>query len=517
MQKYINRAMWIFCSILLCMIYLFTNKIDFDIVNIEYVEKWEYQKTEDDTQYFSTEITEDLKGKTISFKTKNSIVYAYIDDNLIYSFDKTLNIGKSPGSFQHFIEIPKEEEGTFTIKINTVYKNDFSENYQFMVGENSSILFKLLYDEIFSLIINTVLIIISLTMVINSFISKKDDKSLFNLGLLTIFLTIWTNSDNFISQLIFKNAIFNYYLTYFSFFYSYLMLLTYFMSCGLKLKKEYIVLVSSTVISIILHFSTIMDFTESMKFVSIIMIVILISLLIKLIQSFKYIKSIPLKVSSCFLILFIIVSIGVYSLTNSNIYPLLTKIGLIVFLLFYFYYGIKRIVNNEVIAEKTQLLEKLAFRDELTKIYNRNALKSYIKNKDIENMGIVSLDLNNLKYYNDNFGHSYGDQLILEASRILTQTFGEAHIFRVGGDEFLAVYDDIQDKEKLLNLKNDLQTILQRYNENQNNGLVLEIAIGYAWYSSEDKSYEDILKRADRYMYINKKEIKQKSKIKKTR
>lgn len=513
MQNYINKAMWIFCSILLCMIYIFTDKTDFNQINMQTIDKWEYKISEDNSQNISREITNDIKGKTISFKTKDSFVYVYVNDELLYSFDKTLNIGKSPGSCRHFVEIPANVEGTLTIKINTVYKNSYMEKYSFIVGEKSDIMFNLLYNELFSIIINTIINIISITMIMNNFISKKNNKSLLYLGLLTIFFTVWTNSDSFVIQLIFKNPIFNYYLTYFSFFYSYLMLVTYFISCGLKLEKEYLILVLSTLVAITFHFSNIIDFTESMKYVSIIMLFVLLSMFIKLVKSFKSIDSPLFKASSCFLIIFIIISIGIYSLTNSKIYPQIAKIGLIVFLIFNFYYGLKKIINNEVLAEKTQLLEKMAFRDELTKVYNRNALKKYIQNKEIDNMGIISLDLNNLKYYNDNFGHSYGDELILEASKILTKTFGENHVYRVGGDEFLAIYDDVKDKQKLVDLKEKLSDLLDKYNSNKKNEIILEIAIGYAWYSPEDKSYEDILKRADKYMYINKKEIKKNSKI----
>ena len=105
MQNYINKAMWIFCSILLCMIYIFTDKTDFNQINMQTIDKWEYKISEDNSQNISREITNDIKGKTISFKTKDSFVYVYVNDELLYSFDKTLNIGKSPGSCRHFVQI----------------------------------------------------------------------------------------------------------------------------------------------------------------------------------------------------------------------------------------------------------------------------------------------------------------------------------------------------------------------------------------------------------------------------
>ena len=48
-------------------------------------------------------------------------------------------------------------------------------------------------------------------------------------------------------------------------------------------------------------------------------------------------------------------------------------------------------------------------------------------------------DVNNLKKANDKFGHDIGNELIKNAANVLTQTFKNSSVFRIGGDEFAVV------------------------------------------------------------------------------
>lgn len=89
-------------------------------------------------------------------------------------------------------------------------------------------------------------------------------------------------------------------------------------------------------------------------------------------------------------------------------------------------------------------LEALSYKDALTKIGNRFAMNNYVQqiNKE-QSIGIVYCDITGLKHENDTVGHQMGDQLILRASACLTKAFGDHGVFRIGGDELLAVCSPI--------------------------------------------------------------------------
>ena len=94
---------------------------------------------------------------------------------------------------------------------------------------------------------------------------------------------------------------------------------------------------------------------------------------------------------------------------------------------------------------------------------------------------------------NDDFGHDEGDKLIIEVSKDILQVFGGNRIYRVGGDEFVAILDDPDPSEKILKVKELLAK---------------KISIGYATYDPEiDRTYSDVFHRADNAMYVDKREF----------
>lgn len=89
-----------------------------------------------------------------------------------------------------------------------------------------------------------------------------------------------------------------------------------------------------------------------------------------------------------------------------------------------------------------QRLEELSKVDTLTGLQNRRAMvdctKAITYSEGIP-FGIVSIDLNGLKNVNDRCGHEAGDNLLIQASRIVEKAFHQDNIFRTGGDEFIVI------------------------------------------------------------------------------
>ena len=163
--------------------------------------------------------------------------------------------------------------------------------------------------------------------------------------------------------------------------------------------------------------------------------------------------------------------------------------------------------------QNLQSAKRMARLDELTGIQNKNAFIEYTSSMN-ENLksginskpfAIVMCDVNDLKLMNDTRGHSFGDEAIQRASRMVCSVFEHSPVFRVGGDEFVAVlFDrDYEERENLLRkLKEESLT-----NKRSRSGPV--VACGMSEYDLEkDKKVEDVYERADEQMYIVKKELK---------
>ena len=101
-------------------------------------------------------------------------------------------------------------------------------------------------------------------------------------------------------------------------------------------------------------------------------------------------------------------------------------------------------VYNDVLKdneEKTEELSYTASHDALTGVFNRDAFdKFYRQIEKKEHYGIIMLDVDHFKQYNDEFGHDIGDKVLCTAVEAMKRHFrSEDHISRVGGDEFCII------------------------------------------------------------------------------
>ena len=81
----------------------------------------------------------------------------------------------------------------------------------------------------------------------------------------------------------------------------------------------------------------------------------------------------------------------------------------------------------------------MSIHDELTGLYNRNYCSEFIKNLDIKEhpTGMIYLDMDNFKLYNDLYGEETGDQILKwSASQVQNLCSDKMSVFRVGSNEF---------------------------------------------------------------------------------
>lgn len=83
---------------------------------------------------------------------------------------------------------------------------------------------------------------------------------------------------------------------------------------------------------------------------------------------------------------------------------------------------------------------QVTIHDELTGLYNRNYWKQYIQKKiELDQAhGLISLDIDDFKLYNELYGEDFGDELLKWCAKLLRETVGEkGTVFRLGGNEFI--------------------------------------------------------------------------------
>ena len=141
-------------------------------------------------------------------------------------------------------------------------------------------------------------------------------------------------------------------------------------------------------------------------------------------------------------------------------------------------------------------LEKQSMIDQMTGAGNRRALERQIREwKGDGLLGVISVDLNGLKNTNDTAGHHAGDVLICETVRVLQECAGEKYVFRTGGDEFIVLTEELEEK--------DISLLIRHMRENAaNNGI--SMAIGYAVCRGKVTDFDALLTRADFNMYKDK-------------
>lgn len=176
--------------------------------------------------------------------------------------------------------------------------------------------------------------------------------------------------------------------------------------------------------------------------------------------------------------------------------------------------------NSRIRAKNQALLEKLNMlyhEDFLTKLYNRRGFEQFseeefseAKKHNIKTM-TLSIDMDNLKYINDVYGHSHGDLALQTIADAMRQACSGCEICaRIGGDEFAVfAYDYSEDKAKQYT-ENFLQ-YLKDFNADSSLPYCVNASFGYTISDpSLSISREQYMKASDDLLYQNKRKRKEK-------
>ena len=161
--------------------------------------------------------------------------------------------------------------------------------------------------------------------------------------------------------------------------------------------------------------------------------------------------------------------------------------------------------------EQLQSAMKMVNSDPLTGVKSKHAyleaeenMNHRIEDGSVSEFGVAVFDLNGLKEINDNLGHEAGDNAINEACRFICTCFKHSPVYRIGGDEFVAILEgaDYANKDALLDGFEKLMA------ENAQQGKTV-VAFGCSLYNPlQDKKMSTVFERADKIMYHRKSMMK---------
>lgn len=173
------------------------------------------------------------------------------------------------------------------------------------------------------------------------------------------------------------------------------------------------------------------------------------------------------------------------------------------------------ILKNHESLKKTIYQSKY---DKLTNVYNRHSFEDILIDIMLKESGLKSkfslvlIDIDNLKYINDIYGHLAGDELLQLFTTSIKKDIRYSDVFaRYGGDEFIGLFFNISENDlvnKFERVKKYLSNNPLEYNDDK---IICDFSYGIAYYPQDSSDYNELVEIADKRMYEYKEKNKKKS------
>lgn len=162
-------------------------------------------------------------------------------------------------------------------------------------------------------------------------------------------------------------------------------------------------------------------------------------------------------------------------------------------------------VNMSGVVDEVEELKKKLYTDPVLGCRNRAAFEEM--SKDYSGVGTYfSIDINNLKFVNDNFSHEKGDELLKIVADIGVSIWGD-NFFKIGGDEDGVYYPEVIPVEQCESWMKHFKELVEKADE-EHPDFPVAAAIGYS-FSDSGVDLKTIINEADLMMYENKRAYKE--------
>ena len=475
----------------------------------------------------------DSNNKSLCFTSKNVYFSVYLDGNRIYDFHPKSSrlIGRSYGIFPHAVSLPVLHEGSkLTISIDNLYDTTYGFVKDLELTNGNVYLTSEQRRTAPEFMLCTVVFALGMIAFVIGMAGRYfGDRryEIISMGTFAMVSALWISSETSFFPLLLNEPIAIHFLDYMML--AILPLPTVLFASFVTGNKDSNVGMIIGVLSalnmlaqILLTSFGLFDYHQ-LLFISHILLGLTVLSVIYL-----FIRSVVLDRMTKELVWILTISFigpllfGVFELIRYRISPKDysgTPIYQYILFLFIFLCCVYEFISISEMSRKGQyaeIMEKLAYNDSLTGLYNREAYNKFVDAKHDKDscFTFIMLDMNYLKKVNDICGHAVGDEYIKTLATYIKDSFeGKGDSYRMGGDEFLVISKlSIRDPE-FQNCINTLNKKVEDYNLDKQADIPLSVAMGYSEYHVGESSIKDILKDADVKMYERKKEMKENNNI----
>ena len=164
------------------------------------------------------------------------------------------------------------------------------------------------------------------------------------------------------------------------------------------------------------------------------------------------------------------------------------------------------IISPDRNREKEAYYLTPAARDAGTGLLNKRAWTEYtieqLNRKDHSTRWLVIIDIDDFKHINDTYGHIFGDQVIRRVAEIMQMLVGQRGVIgRFGGDEYVILLEKVATREQLKIL---LKTIAKEFALAFDPKIHVTASIGVSEYPVDGAEYEELMRKADKALYLAK-------------
>lgn len=475
---------------------------------------------------------------SLVYRSKDVYTRVLVGKEVIYetSVYKSRFYNQSPGNLWNVLNVnSKYSEKCLELQIRMVYDTKAITVDSLLIGDKADIILGLFADNIFGIVISLLLILLGAVLLVVDWLPSnghaRKHHGLSWIALYAFLTGVWSLIETNVVQFCVDDMRILQLLDNMVMIIDTIPLILY-LDLEYKILKNKLMKVLAylgigyMLLCVGVQYSGEMDLHHMLNNALYIMIVTDISMCIWLIFKFFDLRKKKQPVHNCFLMF-----LGLTSVCSCSIFETirslnqdrmdragLVRVGMLILCVCF---AIGSQIDTYRIMEqglKYEFVRKLAYSDGLTGLGNRTAylekLEAYENNsKGNTRIGIVYLDVNNLKIVNDNQGHEFGDELILTATRIIKCSFGHfGKAYRIGGDEFCVLMTGDNLEKKYERAVRIFQQLIDEENRHKSYRCAVQIAHGFAICTEFTKEkIEESIAVADSEMYQNKMELKKRA------
>ena len=176
--------------------------------------------------------------------------------------------------------------------------------------------------------------------------------------------------------------------------------------------------------------------------------------------------------------------------------------------------SIHKILATRVDITDKKRVEELSIQDDLTHLYNRRYLNQIFSSevrraqRNYQSVCFALVDLDYFKQINDTYGHIAGDKALIQVAELCKKLFnrGNDTLFRIGGEEFLIMTQDMTAVAFAQHLKSLKQALIDLKIENKHTDYgILTLSVGAgSWPAHQIKDFAEIYAQLDHALYLAK-------------